>query len=114
MLLKKGRNAYLNLDEEVLNIISSLDIIPVQRNQGIDAILKQNYRGKPVPIRVQRQGESLHKALNLLHKASQAKGALKSILVKTSDDLFELEVTDIPNHVMIREAPAYTVHKVLS
>lgn len=113
VLLQKGRKAYLNVDEEALNIISSLDIIPVQRNQGIDAILKQNYRGKPVPIRVQRQGESLHKALSLLHKASQAKGALKSILVKTSDDLFELEVTDIPHHVMIIEAPAYTVQKVL-
>lgn len=114
LLLKKGRKAYLNADEEALNIISSLDIIPVQRNQGIDAILKQNYRGKPVPIRVQRQGESLHKALALLHKASQAKGAVKSILVKTSDDLFDLEVTDIPHHVMIIEAPTYTVHKVLS
>ncbi|VXD15231.1 putative Site-specific DNA-methyltransferase (adenine-specific) [Planktothrix serta PCC 8927] len=114
VLLQKGRKAYLNVDEEALNIISSLDIIPVQRNQGIDAILKQNYGGKPVPIRVQRQGESLHKALSLLHKASQVKGALKSILVKTSDDLFDLEVTDIPPHVMIIESPAYTVHKVLS
>ncbi|MFM6398422.1 MAG: site-specific DNA-methyltransferase, partial [Planktothrix sp.] len=92
----------------------SLDIIPVQRNQGIDAILKENYQGKPVPIRVQRQGESLHRALALLHKASQIKGSLKSILVKTSDDLFDLELTNIPDHIMIIEAPAYTVKKVLS
>ena len=111
LLLQKGRKAYLNANEDALNIIASLDIIPVQRNQGIDAILKQNYQGKPVPIRVQRQGESLHKALALLNKASQIKGAVKSILVKTSDDLFELEMTDIPDHIMIIEAPAYAVQK---
>lgn len=114
LLLQKGRKAYQNVDEEALNIISSLDVIPVQRNQGIDAILKQNYRGKPVPIRVQRHGESLHKALALLDKASQLKGAVKSILVKTSDDLFNIEVTDIPHHILIIEAPSYTVQKVLN
>lgn len=114
LLLQKGRKSYLNVDQEALNIISSLDIIPVQRNKGIDAILKQNYLGKPVPIRVQRQGESLHKALGLLHKASQSKGAFKSILVKTSDDLFDIEITDIPSHVMIIEAPAYTLQKMLN
>lgn len=114
LLLKKGRKAYFNVNEEALNILASLDIIPVQRNQGIDAILKENYQGKPVPIRVQRQGESLHRALALLHKASQVKGSLKSILVKTSDDLFDLELTNIPDHIMIIESPAYTVKKVLS
>ncbi len=114
LLLKKGRKAYFNVDDEALTILASLDIIPVQKNQGIDAILKQNYQGKPVPIRVQRHGESLHRALSLLHKASQVKGALKSILVKTSDDLFDLDVTNIPHHIMIIEAPTYSVKKALS
>jgi site-specific DNA-methyltransferase (adenine-specific) len=49
-LLNKGRLSYLNADEKSQAILSGLDILPVHRNAGIDAILKRNYLSKPVPI----------------------------------------------------------------
>jgi site-specific DNA-methyltransferase (adenine-specific) len=72
-LLNKGRDAYLNADKEALAILTGLDYIPVQRNEGIDALLKQEFLGKPVPIRVQRRNETFMDAANKLFLADQKK-----------------------------------------
>ncbi len=111
LLLKKGRNAYLNADQTALNILTGLDIVPVQRNQGIDAILKSHYQGKPVPIRVQRQHESLFEAISMLSKAARTKGAVKAILIKTNDhSLFDDDVA-MPDDIIIVESTAYVISK---
>jgi len=57
-LLEVGREAYRNADEAVLAMLRGLEYVPVQRNNGIDAILKQEFDGGPVPIRVHRSGEN--------------------------------------------------------
>jgi site-specific DNA-methyltransferase (adenine-specific) len=109
LLLKKGRNAYLNADQTALNILTGLDIVPVQRNQGIDAILKTNHQGKPVPIRVQRQHESLFEAISMLSKA--AKDAVKAILVKTHEhSLFDDDFA-VPDNIIIIDSTAYAISK---
>ena len=41
-LLRKGRETYVQSDEEALAYLHGLPIIPVQRNRGIDAILKRS------------------------------------------------------------------------
>jgi len=63
-LLSKGRNAYIQCNEESLIHLRGLPIIPVQRNRGIDALLKVASGESPVLIRVQRRGESLSDARN--------------------------------------------------
>lgn len=90
-LLKKGREAYNTSDEKALALLQGLDFIPVARNQGIDAILKQHYKGTPVLIRVQKTGEPLTEAATLLSKAADKKGSKKAILIKTHEGsaLFE-------------------------
>lgn len=92
-LLSKGRASYINADERSLSILSDLDILPVHRNNGIDAILKRNYLSKPVPIRVQREHESISDAYNKLLTASKKKGAMLAFLVRTNatKDLFDIE-----------------------
>lgn len=92
-LLSKGRASYINADERSLSILSDLDILPVHRNNGIDAILKRNYLSKPVPIRVQREHESISDAYNKLLTASIKKGAMLAFLVRTNaaKDLFDIE-----------------------
>ena len=47
-LLRKGRDAYVQSDEESLTHLRGLPIVPVQRNRGIDAILK-TAPGSPRP-----------------------------------------------------------------
>lgn len=85
-LLKNGRSSYLNADEKSLSIISGLDCIPVQRNAGMDALLKKNYLSKPVPVRVQRENESIFDAASKLSAAARKKGALLAFLVVTNED----------------------------
>lgn len=92
-LLRKGRSSYVNADEKSLAILSGLDVLPVHRNTGIDAILKRNYLSKPVPIRVQREHETLSEAAAKLACAAKKKGAMVAFLVVTNktQELIELE-----------------------
>jgi len=80
-LLNKGRSSYTNVDEKSLKILSGLDILPVQRNTGMDAILKKHYLSKPVPIRIQREHETIFEAATKLSGAAKKKGARIAFLV---------------------------------
>jgi site-specific DNA-methyltransferase (adenine-specific) len=82
-LLRKGRESYVQSDEEALAYLLGLPIVPVQRNRGIDAILKTPPGENPVLIRVQRRGESLADAANLLYNAGQTKQPAILVLVVT-------------------------------
>lgn len=82
-LLRKGRQAYVQSDEASLAFLHGLPIIPVQRNRGIDAILKRLPGENPVLIRVQRRGESLADAAGAIHNAGQSKQPATLVLVIT-------------------------------
>ena len=85
-LLKKGRLSYANVDQDALSLLSGLDMLPVQRNAGIDAFLKTSFDGSLVPIRVQRNNETITEAAGKLARAAKSKKALKAILVRTKKD----------------------------
>ena len=68
-LLKRGHKAYQNLDSKCLDIIKSIDAIPVQRNSGIDGFLREHVDGGAVAVRIQRDGETLNDTVNKLRKA---------------------------------------------
>jgi site-specific DNA-methyltransferase (adenine-specific) len=84
-LLRRGRDAYWRADASALSELGELDVIPVQRNRGIDAILRQQYRGAPVAVRVQRPGEAPHEAAALLARAGESKHCQLMILITTAD-----------------------------
>lgn len=90
-LLKNGRDSYVSADKDGLALLFGAEFDPVHRNKGIDAILKKQYKNKPVLIRVQKQGESLTDAVGLLAGAMKKKGVLKSFLIQTqlTADLFD-------------------------
>jgi len=98
-LLRKGRETYVQADEETLAYLHGLPIIPVQRNRGIDAILKTAPGENPVLIRVQRRGENLADAAEFLHSAGRSKQPATLILVVTDPQqpagLFNLPPTDV-------------------
>lgn len=110
-LLKKGRNTYLTADEELLQLLTGVELQPVQRNKGIDAILKKQYQGTPVLIRMQKKHESLAEAALLLSQAAQKRGAIKSFLIKTRDDL--IIETEIPNNIEIVESIPYKINNLI-
>jgi site-specific DNA-methyltransferase (adenine-specific) len=82
-LLRKGRNAYVQFDEESLAHLHGLAIVPVQRNRGIDAILKTPPGENPILIRVQRPREPLLDAAEQLHRAGISKQPAMLVLVAT-------------------------------
>jgi site-specific DNA-methyltransferase (adenine-specific) len=98
-LLRKGRDSYIQTDEEALGYLHGLPIVPVQRNRGIDAILKMLPGENPVLIRVQRRRESLADAAELLHNAGQSKQPAILVLVITDPQqpvgLFNMLPSDV-------------------
>lgn len=105
-LLEVGREAYRNADEMVLAMLQGLEYVPVQRNNGIDAILKQEFDGGPVTIRVQRAGETLLDAASKLSRASAGKGAkLMFVVALARGGCFEF-ADELPSDVVAVESPA--------
>ena len=82
-LLQRGREAYRQVDAAALAELGELDVIPVQRNRGIDAFLRQHYAGAPVALRVQRAHESAEEAADHLARAAESKGCRLSIVIVT-------------------------------
>ncbi len=113
-LMKKGRAAYVNVDSEALALLGGLDIVPVQRNAGIDAFLKVSIGNSPVPIRVQRQDEHLFDAANKLAKASQSKNAIRAILVRTHEDNTLFSEIVLPENIVLVDATAFQVNHTIS
>ncbi len=113
-LLKKGRAAYLNADTEALALLNGLDVVPVQRNAGIDAFLTISLKNTPVPIRVQRQGEPLLDAANKLAKAAQSKNAIHAILVRTHEDATLFSTSTLPEIIVLVDATALLVKQTIA
>lgn len=85
-LFTNGRQTYTQKTTEELSIINAIGAIPVQRNKGMDGLLKTNYQDKPVSLKIQRADESLEEARFKLLKASRSKGCILKILIKSHDD----------------------------
>jgi site-specific DNA-methyltransferase (adenine-specific) len=84
-LLERGRDTYRQVDEAALLELGDLDLIPVQRNRGMDAILRRQYRGRPVAVRVQRPHETALEAATLLARAGASKSCELMILIVTAE-----------------------------
>jgi site-specific DNA-methyltransferase (adenine-specific) len=105
-LLRKGREAYVQSNEDALAYLHGLPIIPVQRNRGIDAILNTLPGENPILIRVQRKEESLMDAAESLATAGQKKQPAILVLVVTDTqqpaDLFNA----LPNNILLVNSTA--------
>ena len=65
-LLKKGKEAYLNQDPQILKILERLQIMPVQRNKGIDGFLKTKKSFKPMPLQIVKRRKTLKKTKQII------------------------------------------------
>lgn len=83
-LLEKGKEHYRGKAEHELSLLKSLDAIPVYRNSGIDGFLRDGLNGKPIAVRIQKDGEALDVAKNKLIGATKDKGCEYLVLIRTS------------------------------
>ena len=112
-LLNQGRDAYRNADESAVSFLQGLDYVPVHRNRGIDAILKEDFRGTPVPIRVQRKSETILEAAHKLYHASKDKNVLVMFLVSIGLRDYLPLGNDLPPGVVIVDTPASGIRRHL-
>ena len=113
-LLKKGKAAYQNVDYVVEKLLHDFDYIPVQRNSGIDAILKKTYQNSPILIRIQKDNETLEDAIKSLHKAVIVKASKKSFLIRTNDMQSLFKHDDEISNIEIVNSTIYELNKFLS
>lgn len=114
-LSKVGRDAYRNVDPVASSLLGDLETIPVQRNSGIDAFLKGTFENGPIPIRVQRENETIVDAANKLVRASSSKGAKAMFLVVRyrNSDVFDF-ASVLPEEVTVVESSAIQIRERLA
>ncbi|MFM7204251.1 MAG: DNA methyltransferase [Myxococcota bacterium] len=113
-LLQNGEQAYKTADAEAIALLSGIPHVPVQRNGGIDAFLKETYEGIPFPVRVQKRGETIGAAASALHKAGSSKKAKRMILIAT-DDVPSLFPSDtLPSEIVVIDSAALRIRRLLS
>ncbi|MCZ7671535.1 MAG: hypothetical protein M5U34_32565 [Chloroflexi bacterium] len=113
-MLKLGEEVYKNADEELLALLTGLEITPVQRNQGIDAFLRDDINGRSLPIRIQRADETILEAANKLYQAAKSKQAQIMFLVAIQEGGYFPFVDDLPPQVTLIEAPAITINNIIA
>jgi len=113
-LLKNGKESYKNSDLLVEKILHDIDYIPVQRNRGIDAILKKTYQNSPILVRIQKKDETLQEAIKKLTNAIKVKHSKKSFLIRTNDIESLLEYDTVDTKIEIINATSYGFKKLLS
>ena len=112
-LLKSGRDSYRSADQDALAMLKGLDIVPVQRNKGIDAFLKDDLDGCPIPIRVQRPHETIPEAASLLYKAAKTKKARLMFLIAIQEGGYFPFGNELPSEICVIDGPALSVAKNL-
>lgn len=91
-LLRQGLSQYDTKSPTIKRILNRYDCDIVQRNRGLDAILRTKIDGKLVGIKVQQEQESLATSEQLLQQALSSKQMSLGILVRTHADLVEYGV----------------------
>jgi len=112
-LLRVGRAAYRNADEESLMLLRGLKYAPVQRNKGIDAILSSDVNGKPILVRIQKPNETILDAARRLYQAAQGKNAAAMFVVAVKKGGYFEFGNQFPPGIEIINAPAIEISEVL-
>ena len=84
-LLNKGSEDYLEKTEKELAILANINAFPVQRNIGIDGFLKDHSEGKPVPVKIQSNYETIEDAIEKIERASIGKDYPLKIVIQTRE-----------------------------
>jgi site-specific DNA-methyltransferase (adenine-specific) len=116
LLLEKGRESYRGAALSLLEQLGDLDLVPVQRNRGMDAILREQAGGRPVALRVQREGESLQQAAALLQRAGRAAQCALLVLVARAQGnaTTRPQDPDWPKHLVVIESARSQLERALA
>lgn len=94
-LMRDGTEAYINDDPWVEAHLVGFSYSRVQRNSGLDAILKEPIGGRAAFIRVQRRDETLSQTIYRLKKSLASKGGALGVVIATDSGLFDVADPDV-------------------
>ncbi len=112
-LLKMGEDAYKTAVSS-LALLHGLDIVPVQRNKGIDAFVQDDINGGSLPIRIQRADETILEAANALHKAAKTKQAPVMFLIAIKEGGYFSFADELPPQVVVIDSPSLSITRIVS
>ncbi|MDR1100209.1 MAG: site-specific DNA-methyltransferase [Treponema sp.] len=99
---------FYNLDNEIKQMLISINAVPIERNKGLDGIYSS--ADGLIGIRFQRENESISETIDLIKQASRSKPLVKKVVIKTHDsELFEFFSDD----VIIIESLKYKMDNIL-
>ncbi|MDQ1351361.1 MAG: hypothetical protein QG657_1663 [Acidobacteriota bacterium] len=113
-LLKNGAESYRNADESALSLLNGIPHVPVQRNNGIDAFLRVTFDGIPIPVRVQKYGETVTEAALSLYKSGISKNAKRMILIVTEDVPALFSDFKVPDCVILVDSASLSIKRLIS
>jgi site-specific DNA-methyltransferase (adenine-specific) len=111
-VLKQGRASYDQVDYELLGLLTGLDYMPVQRNQGIDALVN-GLADVPIPVRIQRLKEPLMDVANQLTQATRTHSIPYRLLIVTNPNESISYVHLLCPDIIFIEAPFVLIQKHL-
>lgn len=100
ILLKIGSKAYKTKTDREMAILQQFDCDVVQRNKGIDAILKKHYLNAPVAIKIQKNDETVAQAIRLLWDAGKKRNCSFLILILQTQTAIDAQFS-IPSNMII-------------
>lgn len=113
-LLKKGKSAYMNLSENHMSILKSINAMPVQRNSGIDGFLNEFVNDRPVSVKIQKEDETLEEAARKLCKSSKTKKCICMILIRTHTNYIDtFEYSSYPSNLFVIDAYDLVIKDIL-
>ena len=105
-LIARGDQYYDNLEDGIKQKLMGVECNFVQRNKGIDAILKKQIRSKNVFIRVQRHKETVQSAIDVIEAATANKGAsINIVIVSEKENMSLFETRKKQNTILIEDLP---------
>ncbi len=113
-LLRKGRDSCVQCDDHAMAHLRGLQFVPVQRNRGIDAIVRATRGSQPILIRFQSSGVRLGDAAQLVHRAGRSKQPAQLILIATEGRAPANLFDDLPVDVTIITSTAKEVVKQIA
>lgn len=109
---RQGIDSYREQDQDIIYFLKSIKALPVQRNKGIDGFLNMN--DEMIPVKVQRDYESISDCINLITKASNDKNLIKKIIFQTRQVEHSLFINEIhDNNIIILKHPILKVKSIL-
>ena len=113
-LMRRGRHSYHNADESSLALLTGIQFVPVQRNNGMDALLCTETGSNSISVRIQRTSESLQDCATKLFKASQNKNIEIMFVVATASKENQGAKDELPPGVIVVDSPGLAIQAHLS